>query len=255
MRFLGVLGFLVWAINCRGEDVVDVNREIYLYMAGRSVFEEKCSQCHGRLGKGDGEWAAGWTSNRPRNFRTGIFKFRSTPMGKLPADADLRRTISNGISGTAMPAFGNHLRDSDYEAVIVFLKYLSKRWQDPENAAPPVEVPAPPVWLRTMGEDLAPQIASGKALFSVHCVSCHGEKGQGDGVAALALMDVWGFKISPADLTREHHKSGARHEDLYRTIAMGLDGTPMIGFQPVLSGEQIWQLVAYIHSLKKEVGK
>ncbi len=252
MRFLGVLGLLLLAFIGRAEDAGDADQKINLYLEGRFVFEENCSQCHGRLGKGDGEWASDWTVNRPRNFRSGIFKFRTTPLGKLPTDDDLRRTISGGISGTAMPAFGSHLRDSEYGAVIEYLKHLSKRWKAPENSAPPVEFTAPPVWVKMAGEDAIPQIAAGKALFATHCASCHGEKGGGDGVAGSALLDGWGFKIVPADFTRAHFKSGDHHEDIYRTIAMGLDGTPMVGFYPLFSEKQIWQLVAFINSLKKE---
>ena len=63
-------------------------------------------------------------------------------------------------------------------------------------------------------------------------------------------MDVWGFPIAPADLTQKHFKSGDRSEDLFRTISMGLDGTPMVGFRPALSELQIWELVSYLKSIK-----
>jgi mono/diheme cytochrome c family protein len=150
-----------------------------------------------------------------------------------------------------MPAFGKHLRNSEYEAVIEYLKHLSKRWKDPDNAAPPLESKDPPAWVKRNGDGAEPHRAAGKQLFATHCVSCHGEGGKGDGVAAVALVDTWGFKITPADFTKEHLKSGPGHEDLYRTIAMGLDGTPMVGFHSVFKEEQIWELVAYVNSLKK----
>ena len=39
---------------------------------------------------------------RPRDFRTGLFKFRSTPSGSLPTDDDLLRTVTQGVRWTGM---------------------------------------------------------------------------------------------------------------------------------------------------------
>jgi mono/diheme cytochrome c family protein len=43
-------------------------------------------------------------------------------------------------------------------------------------------------------------VKSGKALYTQHCVSCHGATGSGDGPAASAL------KVPPADLTKISQK-------------------------------------------------
>jgi len=51
-------------------------------------------------------------------------------------------------------------------------------------------------------------------------------------------------RIRPADLTAPHHKSGDSPRDLYRTVATGLNGTPMAGFAGQLREEEIWELVA-----------
>ena len=66
------------------------------------------------------------------------------------------------------------------------------------------------------------------------------------------LQDVWGFAIAPADLTSPSHKSGSTEEDLFRTIALGLDGTPMVGYRAVLDDDAIWDLVAYIRSIETQ---
>lgn len=198
---------------------------IYLYMEGRKIFSQSCVQCHGARGKGDGDWAVGWITHRPRNFRTGVFKYRTTPIGKLPTHDDLKRTISKGVSGTAMPTFEGALRDHEYDAVIEYLKSFSRRWKDPGNIAKPIKLPVKsPDWL---GEKS--RVKSGKAIFDIHCVACHGPTGKGDGVGGKELKDLWGFPIHPADLTKGTYRSGTRLLDLYRTIATGLDGTPMVG--------------------------
>jgi hypothetical protein len=44
-------------------------------------------------------------------------------------------------------------------------------------------------------------------------------------------------------------KGGSTPGDLYRTIATGLDGTPMPAFAEALSAEALWALVSYVEGL------
>ncbi|MDF1860903.1 MAG: cytochrome c [Verrucomicrobiales bacterium] len=221
-------------------------RELHLYLKGRYLFQKQCTTCHGTTGRGNGPWAAELT-DKPRNFRTGIFKFRTTPYGKLPVTDDLRRTIRSGISGTAMPFFKD-FSDDDVDALIVFLQSLSREWDKEELQSEPLSLPEIPAWFGSV-EKKQKHAASGAPLFKSTCAACHGEEGNGDGPGAKGLMDVWEHPITPAALSAEHHKSGDRPTDLYRTIATGLNGTPMIGYAEVLTEEQIWDLVAFIQSL------
>lgn len=232
-----------------GSNAEDDEDDIRLFMQGRYAFGKHCAVCHGKTGRGDGELAAG-VAIRPRDFRKGVFKFRTTPMGKLPTDGDLERTIRSGVSGSMMPAFGT-LSDSDLRALIAYIKELSPRWDDPELKAAPVEQPAAPDWFST-SESFKARAEAGRATFAVHCASCHGLTGKGDGLASKGLMDVWGDPIIPADLGAEHHRSGDRPSDLFRTIAMGLDGTPMVGFLEPLGADKLWELVAYVETLSAE---
>ena len=219
-----------------------------LYFQGRYVFQKQCVPCHGRTGRGDGEFAKG-VSTKPRNFRTGIFKFRTTAMGFLPTDDDLRRTIRGGVSGTMMPSF-TKLSDSDITAVISYLKVLSSRWNKPEYIGEVHKLPDVPEWYQKVDER-AVHIGKGSSLFKVNCVICHGNEAKGDGEGGKALIDIWENPILPADLTQEHHKSGDSLKDLYRTVALGLDGTPMIGYMEALGQESVWDLVVYIKSIEE----
>ncbi|MEM7013772.1 MAG: cytochrome c, partial [Verrucomicrobiota bacterium] len=115
------------------------------YLQGRYVYERQCVTCHGRAGRGDGPWAEGLL-DQPRNFRLGVFKFRTTPIGFLPTDDDLRRTIRSGVSGTAMPAF-KKLSDRDVNALIVYIQGLSRRWDNNDHYTDPIEIPDPPKWM------------------------------------------------------------------------------------------------------------
>jgi mono/diheme cytochrome c family protein len=111
-------------------------------------------------------------------------------------------------------------------------------------------LPKPPAWYHQK-KDRALHAAKGKEKFVQICASCHGPEGKGDGPAAAALIDIWKNPLTPADLSEAHHKSGDEPTDLYRTIATGLDGTPMTAFLATLKPEEIWSLVAYIKSIEK----
>jgi mono/diheme cytochrome c family protein len=226
-------------------------QELHLYMKGRYVYQKHCVECHGATGRGNGPWAAE-LEVKPRNFRSGLFKFRSTAFGTQPVDADLRRTIRGGISGTAMPVF-SQLHDEEVDALIVYLKNLSKAWKDPTLAANPIPLPEIPEWF-SVPEQRKRHADAGAARFAIHCAVCHGPSGAGDGPGGKGLLDGWGNPIAPAVLAAPHHKSGDSPRDLYRTIATGLNGTPMIGFSGSLTEKEIWQLVAWIgeNSLSRE---
>jgi mono/diheme cytochrome c family protein len=243
--------FLFAGALAMGEDDEAERRELHLYLKGRYLFQKQCTTCHGTTGRGNGPWAAELT-DKPRNFRTGIFKFRTTPYGKLPVKDDLRRTIRSGISGTAMPFFKD-FSDDDVDALIVFLQSLSREWDKEELQSESLPLPEIPSWFGSV-EEKKDHAASGAPLFKSTCAVCHGEEGNGDGPGAKGLMDVWEHPITPAALSAEHHKSGDRPADLYRTIATGLNGTPMIGYAETLTEEQIWDLVAFVQSLS-ESGK
>jgi cytochrome c oxidase cbb3-type subunit 2 len=220
-----------------------------LVMAGRHVYERQCLVCHGKWGDGRGEMATGMVP-RPRRLTSGIFKYRSTPVGFLPTDADLERTIRTGVAGTSMPSFAG-LSDREIRAVIGYVKTLSTRWKRPVNYAPEVQLPPVPGWM----EDPVARVGRekrGAELFAGLCAPCHGASGAGDGPAGAKLEDVWGDPIRPADLRLPLAKSGPGARDLYRTVTLGLDGTPMAGFGDSVPEADRWALVAYIRARKAE---
>lgn len=95
--------------------------------AKRGLYRRHCAHCHGISGDGRGPTAA-ILNPYPRDYRTGVFKFKSTFTAAQPTDADLRKTIQDGIPGTAMPAFAL-LPPDEIDALVEYVKYLTIRGQ------------------------------------------------------------------------------------------------------------------------------
>lgn len=222
---------------------LDFNR----YMEGKYLFERNCIVCHGPRGDGAGEMAP-TLSPRPRSFREGMFKFRTTPFGTLPTDDDLRHTIKHGLTGTAMGMFAQ-LTDDDVAALIEYLKSFSRRWRKVENYAEPMTLPEPPSWLTDPAQSTA-HAEKGKALFTTNCSACHGPAADGKGPAVPTLKDIWNQPAKPSDLRQPHLRCGDRPQDIYRVLATGLNGTPMVSFESLLTPEQRWDIIAWIFSQK-----
>ncbi|MFQ5882998.1 MAG: c-type cytochrome [Candidatus Methylomirabilales bacterium] len=211
--------------------------------AGRLVYEQNCAICHGPLGDGRG-MAAMMVRTKPRDFRPGLFKFRSTPTGSLPTDEDLLQTISEGLRGTGMVGQG-HLPEPERRALIGYLKTFSERFRR-ERPSASIPIPPPPPGASAL-------MARGQEVYQkAECFQCHGTEGRGDGPAAPDLKDHWDYPIQPTDLTRPL-KRGSSLEAIYQTLVTGLDGTPMPSYQGALTEEELWALSLYVASLNTGV--
>ena len=85
--------------------------------------------------------------------------------------------------------------------------------------------------------------AEGQKTYVKFCVTCHGTKGKGDGIAAPGLPKP------PADHTSafvQNQKDGA----IYWVITNG--NNPMPTYAKTLTTLQRWQLVNYIRTLAKK---
>jgi hypothetical protein len=132
-------------IRAEDPDPPRVGPDISKYAQGSFVYENNCQVCHGKFGDGRGEMAAS-LGIKPRSFKLGLFKYRSTPWGKLPTTEDLKRTVQGGITGTAMGMFTN-LNEADLDCVVEYIKFFSRKWRKAENYAPPLTLPKQPAWV------------------------------------------------------------------------------------------------------------
>jgi len=211
-----------------------------LLALGRQVYESRCIGCHGPKGDGNGA-AATFLSPRPRDFTVGVFKFRTTPSGSLPTDGDLYRTITRGVRWTAMPTW-HELSDKERMAVAGYIKTFSKRFKE--------ETPEPPLLIGDPPKATPELVARGKDLYvKAKCFQCHGPGGKGDGPSADEMKDLAGFPIRPADFTRGQFKGGSSVRDIFRTMSLGLDGTPMPSFADSMTDPERWAISYYVLSL------
>ena len=165
------------------------------------------------------------------------------------------------------------------------------KWTEAEAQA--ISVPPPPADLPLVGtplespeqrEQLLASIEHGRQLFlgqAANCASCHGPQGTGDGTnndfddwtkdwttqAGIDPLDKEQLRpmralgalkprhIQPRNLQSGIYRGGSRPMDLYRRIALGIEGTPMpaVPLQPEnahgLTQRDVWDLVNFLLSL------
>ena len=92
---------------------------------GRGLYRKHCANCHGVTGNGRGETAA-IINPYPRDYRMGVFKFKSTTRNAKPTHDDLVNLIANGIAGTPMKKIPE-LSEDDVSAITDYVIYLSMR--------------------------------------------------------------------------------------------------------------------------------
>ncbi|MFO0812344.1 MAG: c-type cytochrome [Gemmatales bacterium] len=187
-----------------------------LMAKGSKLFLVQCSHCHGKEGNGNGKSAL--TLNpKPRDFRTGKFKYvstvRSDDDGKpdtgrasYPARLDVHRTIKMGLPGAGMSKFDQP--DEQLNAIVSYVIHLSIRgqveyrltrfWLEEDEKPGEKDVakevkdivkqwasdakrsytPSIP-WEEVEREGNATGWAKGKELFltKAGCIDCHGKDG------------------------------------------------------------------------------
>ncbi len=218
--------------------------------AARTLYVRHCAACHGPEGHGDGP-AGQHLYPKPRAFSDSPMRFAATGAGEDRILDAITRTIREGMPRSSMPGFGGVLTESEIRGIAQYVHDLGSDVPTPAARGPLIAVKVP--------EFTAGLATYGSSLFrSMGCVTCHGEKGYGDGAAMEGLVDSLGRPIHPANLASGQYKAGSTPEDLYRVIVNGVPGTPMPSYADMLFEGQrdsptghrkAWALVAYVMSL------
>ncbi|WAK01050.1 c-type cytochrome [Methylobacter sp. YRD-M1] len=209
------------------------------------LYKEKCAYCHGDNGDGQ-SYAAHNMLVKPTSFVNGNYKYRTTPYGQFPTDQDLEKTISNGLQGTAMPAWSDLLSSEQITSLAQYVKSLSKI---PAADSAAIAVPTQ--------KFADANIADGEKVYQESgCINCHGVNldGQEDRIRRIKANIKEG--VAARDLTdHRNFRGGASLSDIYTRIYTGLNGTMMQGYGNVLTEKNIVDVSAYIKSVYEEKEK
>ena len=204
---------------------------------------------------------------------------------ELDMDAGQRLTDGSPV-GSHSAAVTSHWPAIEQSVIDIARKWAEAPEQALIGVAPPADKPlvGGPLQTEEQQAQLAASIEHGRELFRgpvANCASCHGPQGAGDGTvndyddwtkdwttaAGLdpadreqlrPMLQAGALKprhILPRNLQSGVYRGGARPEDLYRRIVLGIEGTPMPAapLQPDIPGglseSDVWDLVNYLLSL------
>jgi len=89
-----------------------------------------------------------------------------------------------------------------------------------------------------------PLLVIGRDLYLSRCVSCHGERGRGDGPLAKGLSGP-----KPRDFSGEAWRHGDQPEQAIDVVARGVPNTSMPGWSSSYSPSEIRGVTAYVYYL------
>ncbi|MBK8986867.1 MAG: c-type cytochrome [Chloroflexi bacterium] len=192
------------------------------------MYVENCAICHGAKGQGIGAMPG----------------LDNDGLRDIPYDT-LYKTISRGLYGTVMPAWhvdeGGIYTDYQIEELIALIRYGD--WPEVGELAAaqgliPPSLPVPEVDETLLARVVAlgeagSEWAAGMQLYANNCTICHGVNGEG---SALAV---------PLNTPEIQASDGAT---LARIINEGVPGTLMMGWNSILSPDEVADLVAFLQN-------
>lgn len=90
-----------------------------------------------------------------------------------------------------------------------------------------------------------PSLENGKKIYQLHCLSCHGESGHGDGPVSK------GLEPAPRNFHDKDRMEFVSPFQAFNTVSLGIEGTSMVPIKE-LSEKEIWDVSFYVLSLRHQ---
>ncbi len=207
-----------------------------------AIYTKRCSHCHGVDGDGAGP-AAEYLYPKPRDFTLASFKYKTTHADdEFPTDADLQKTIMEGLHGTSMPGWKTLLTAKEVDGLILKIKKFGE-WDEEEIEHQAID-------LGTQIKSSPESIKKGRELFIKSCKECHGQKGLGNITSGKKLKDDWEDRIWPRNLTRpETWRFTKGAKEIFQRVSTGIRSTPMPEHSTTMSTDDRWHIANYVMTL------
>jgi mono/diheme cytochrome c family protein len=210
--------------------------------AGKLVFFEYCSGCHGRRADGRGPQSMNLVP-RPQNLRNAQFV-------KYLTDDRMSTSIAGGVRGTAMPAFELSLPVEKRWQVIHYLRSLTLA--DSLKIANAPEIQSVPADAKNPLTSSSETLATGKRLFLNYCASCHGAKADGRGVIAPNLAPMPRNLVAILSWGEKPFIDYMPDSRLFDSITNGVPGTSMSPWIKVMTDTERWNLLLFLRDRSRE---
>jgi cytochrome c oxidase cbb3-type subunit 3 len=180
---------------------------------GRRIYRKECEACHGPDGTGNID-VTKVLRPPPRNLADPI------EMARVD-DGRLYSAIKLGRPGTIMGGWGELLSPAEIIDVMRYARTLVRPL--------PVAMSAAKL-----------DVAVGEKIYQQYCVSCHGERGDGQTLLGQSLIP------RPGDFSKPREGSRTSDVETTRVIARGIPGTAMAPWSGILNSEDIRRVIAFI---------
>jgi mono/diheme cytochrome c family protein len=259
--------------NKLGELEIYWEPDLELVEKGRVLYKRHCATCHSLRGDGvpvtpealkvaprDFTGSTHFVRQNTKLVNDGVVTFKYSSAEKGPAlREDIIDTIKNGLPGTPMPGFPGYT-DEEIESVadyIMTFGYLQWKFGvKPNQEISELKIPndLTQAFANKDFDLISDRIQKGRTLYKAACFACHSNiEDLGKKAVGLSAETSWlgadGKPITTIarNFASEPFKKGSPRQ-LYRTIRMGIKGTPMPPH--LFAQEQIWDLVSYVMFLQ-----